>query len=269
MEKIARLDWIARAGFIARGLLYILFGTIAITARHRADEGESAVFDALQTLPGGGLWLMAAATGLIAYGVYRLACAELDIEGKGHSWKGRAARLAQAGSGLAHLALAWTAIEFLIGSKRGSDDETSKQAARTLLDLPLGTAALYALAGAMFVAGALQLRKAWKASHMKQCRADTPEIARTIGRIGLVARGAVFALIGWSFIRAGQTEQASEAISLGGALASLRSNEAQFLAVAIGLILFGVFSLLLARYRIVPPVDVVAATKREIRAHTA
>jgi hypothetical protein len=262
MAQIGRLDWIAKCGFIARGLLYILFGLIALSAHSKADEGQSAVFQALHDAPGGSVLLILTAIGLVAYGVFRLICAWIDLEHKGSGLKGWAGRLAQAGSGIIHLGLAWSAVQFFRGLKRSFDhagDQNSRQAARTVLDLQLGDAALYAIALAFLAAGALQFRKAWKKSHMKQCRADTPEVACTFGRIGLVSRGAVFAIVAWSFFRTAQTHQAGEALALGGAIGSLEASGFLFLALCTGLILFGVFSLMLARYRIVPRIDVTDA----------
>lgn len=265
MARIGRLDWVAKCGFVARGLLYILFGAIALTTRSKADEGQSAVFQALHDAPGGSLLLILTAVGLAAYGIFRLVCAWLDIEGKGADLKGWAGRAAQAGSGLIHLGLAWSAVQFLRGLKHSYDhagDANSREAARTIFDLQLGDAAFYAIAAVFVGAGLLQLRKAWKKSHMKQCRADTPKIACTFGRIGLISRGAVFAIVGWSFFRAARTHEVGQAHAVGGAIGSLQANGPLFLAVCVGLILFGVFSLLLARYRIVPRIDVKDAARR-------
>jgi hypothetical protein len=265
MDNLARLDWIARAGFIARGVLYILFGIIALTVRAKADEGQSAVFALLGKAPLGSVLLILLAIGLVAYGLFRLTCAWLDLERKGRKLKGLAGRAAQAGSGLLHLGLAWSAVQFLIGWKRSYDhagDQNSREAVRTIFDLQLGDVALYAIALGFLCAAGLQLRKAWKKSHMKQCRSDTPAVACTIGRIGLFSRGAVFAAIAWSFYRTAQTHDAGQAHAVGGAIAGLRSHEALFLAVCVGVILFGVFSLILARYRIVPKIDVTDAARR-------
>jgi hypothetical protein len=165
-----------------------------------------------------------------------------------------------------------SAVQFLIGWKRSYDhagDHNSREAARTIFDLHLGDVSLYAIAAAFVFAGALQLRKAWKKSHMKQTRTDTPELACTLGRIGLVTRGVVFAIVGWSFYRTAQTHDLGEARAVGGAIASLRAHDALYLAVCVGVILFGVFSLMLARYRVVPKIDVVDAAKREVRAARA
>jgi hypothetical protein len=266
VERLGRLDWIARLGFTARGVMYILFGTIALLWQHRADEGQSAVFETLIDMSGGWVLLAAGVVGLAAYGVFRVFSGWLDIERKGGGVKGWAGRIAQIGSGLIHLGLGYSALRFLLGWARSRvEDESSEDAARTALSLPLPDVWLYVIAAGFFFVGGLQLRRAWKASHMKLCRADTPGFACNIGRIGLITRGAIFAAVGWSFLQVARTHDADRAKAAGGALAELRSHDTLYLALCLGLILFGVFSLLLARYRIVPPIDVVERTKQEVR----
>lgn len=263
MERAARLDWLAKAGFAARGIVYILFGWIALSARGNAEAGEKAVFASIYEMPAGDLLLTAIAIGLFAYGVYRIVSGLLDIEGKGDKPKGLLGRAAQFGSGIIHLALAWTASKFIDGgnASEGQGDQKSEAAARTLLDFELGGVGLWLVALGFFAAAALQVRKAWKGSHMKQCEPDTPAVAKTIGQIGLFTRGLVFVIIGYSFIQVARTESSGQAKAFGSAVVSLRDNPALYTAVAAGLILFGVFSLLLARYRIVPAIDVVDAAK--------
>ncbi len=88
MARAARLDWLAKAGYAARGIVYILFGWLALSARGNAQEGKNGVFDAIRDMPMGDVLLTLTALGLLAYGVYRLVCAFLDIEGKGTEPKG-------------------------------------------------------------------------------------------------------------------------------------------------------------------------------------
>lgn len=262
MARVTRLDWIAKAGFAARGLVYVLFGWIALSARSRTDEGQRAVFDTLQDMPLGDVLLSLLAIGLVAYAVFRLACAVLDIEGKGSKAKGLAGRIAQAGSGLFYLVLAYAATQFLGGGKpkgNATGSGTSQEAAKTLLDLNLGDLGLWVVAAGFVFAAGLQVRKALKGSHMKQCRPDTPGFARVLGQIGLVTRGLVFLVIAWSFVRVSQTRDPGQAKAAGAAIASLAGTPWLYSAVACGLILFGIFSLILARYRIVPAIDVADA----------
>ena len=272
MAKVARLDWLAKAGFAARGIVYILFGWIALSARGKADEGQKAVFDTVQEMPLGNILLTLIAIGLVAYGIYRLTCGFLDIDGKGDDLKGLAGRAAQVGSGIIHLVLGYAATQFLGGGGphgAAADSENSKDAARTLLDLELGGVGLWIVAAGFLFDAGLQLRKAWKGSHMKQCAPDTPPFAKTIGQIGMATRAFVFALIAYSFVRVAQTDSAEQAKAAGSAVASLQESPTLYMLVAIGLILFGVFSLILARYRIVPAIDIAGAAKDGARAAQA
>ena len=272
MARVARLDWIAKAGLTARGVVYILFGWIALSARSKTDQGQKAVFDTVQEMPLGNILLTLIAIGLFAYGVYRLTCGFLDIDGKGDDAKGLAGRAAQVGSGIFHLVLAYTATQFLggqtpEGAAQGS--KNSQDAARTLLDFELGDVGLWIVAAGFLFSAGVQVRKAWKGSHMKQMAADAPPFTKTIGQIGVVTRAFVFALIAWSFIRVAQTDNAEQAKAVGSAVASLQDNPNLYMLVAAGLILFGVFSLILAKYRVVPAIDVADAAQAGARAARA
>ncbi len=268
MERAARLDWLAKAGFAARGIVYILFGWLALSARSKAEEGKNGVFDAIEDMPMGDALLLLTALGLLAYGVYRLTCAFLDIEGKGSDPKGLFGRGAQFLSGVIHLSLAYTATQFIgegPAKSASSDGESTREATRTLLDTELGDTGLWLVALGFIAAGGWQFYRTFKGKHMKLMAADAPRFTEIIGRIGVATRGLVFAAIGYSFIRAAQTESAEQAKGMGDAVASLSETGGLYTLVAVGLILFGIFSLIQARYRIVPAVDVFAAGRSKAR----
>ena len=65
----------------------------------------------------------------------------------------------------------------------------------------------------------------------------------------------VFLLIGWSLLRSAWFASSAEVRSLGQALLDLREMGLGFSIVATGIALFGVFSLITARYRIIPDPD--------------
>ena len=269
MARVTRLDWIAKAGFAARGIVYILFGWIALSARGKTHEGQKAVFDKVQDMPLGDLLLTLLALGLFAYGIFQLTSGLLDIEGKGDDPKGLAGRAAQVGSGLFYLLLAYTASQFLGGGKpsgNATGSGSSQEAAKTLLDFDLGNVGLWLVALGFIAAAGLQVRKAFKGSHMKQTAPDTPAFAKTLGQIGLVTRGLIFAVIAYSFVRVAETRDPGQAKAGAAAIASLLgSSPTLYALVAAGLILFGVFSLILAKYRVVPAIDVASTAKGKAR----
>lgn len=267
MAKVARLDWLAKAGFAARGIVYILFGWIALSARGETKQGQKAVFDKVQDMPAGDILLTLLALGLFAYGVFRLVSGFLDIEGKGDEPKGLAGRAAQVGSGLFYLLLSYTASQYLGGGKpsgNATGSASSQQAAKTLLDLDLGSIGLWLVALGFLVAAGMQVRKAIKGSHMKQTAPDTPAFAKPLGQIGLITRGVIFAIIAYSFVRASQTDNPGQAKAAGAAIASIQgSSPTLYALIAVGLIIFGLFSLVLAQYRVVPAIDVAEAAKEK------
>lgn len=266
MAEVARLDWIAKLGFFARAIVYMLLGYIALNTRSKADEGQNAVFDMLREMPAGKALLILVAIGLLAYGVFRLFTAFLDLDGKGGDWKGLMQRAGQFISGMAHILLSYTAYSFTSQLKESQGgDARSQEAAQTVLDLPLGSL-LLGLVGLYFlVTAGSQAMAAWKASFMKQIARDAPAFTRPLGQAGHAARAAVFAVIGWSVIKAAWFGDEGRAHAIGGALTDLRQSDPLYVAVAAGLLLFGLFSLILARYRIVPRIDLTAAARNAAR----
>jgi hypothetical protein len=98
-------------------------------------------------------------------------------------------------------------------------------------------------------AGIQQFRKAWT---LKFLRHFKPEAAKRawiawLGRIGYAARGCVFLVIGWLLFRAAQTHSSGAAGGIDDALGSL--PRLIQLALAAGVLLFGLFSLTEAAYR--------------------
>ena len=108
----------------------------------------------------------------------------------------------------------------------------------------------------MIIGGLQQIRRGWTEKFRKELRLQEMDeterkLAINSGKLGLIARGAVFLVSGWFLIQAARRFDPSEARGLGGALAALAAQPHGTLLlalVAIGLIAFGAYSLLLARY---------------------
>lgn len=235
---------LTRIGFAARGIMYLLIGFLSLRLG-RSEDGSGAM-EYLDS--GAGRVLLAImAAGFFAYAAWRLCEAWLDSEGHGSDGKGRATRLGGAISGILHVALGLTATRLAMGS--GGSGEGAEGGAATALSFPGGQTLLIVAAALLLVAGLYQLVKAAKAGFLKHL---DPEAARQswvkwAGRGGYAARGIVFVIMAWFLWQAGRQESASKAGDMGEALASLPGT-LQML-VAAGLFLFGVFSLVEARYR--------------------
>ena len=256
IDTSEKFSWLVRLGYAARGIIYAMLGYLALTTAGQAQGGSTAVLAQLSRVGLGTpiLWLMA--VGLLAYALFKAASAIGDVEGRGSDAKGIAKRIGDAASAVAHLVLAYAAFQYASGlaAGGGADSDGSQAATRSLLELPMGSL-LIGLIGVGFVVGAvMQAKSAATAGFMRHVSGRAPAAVRPIGRLGHGARAMVFAIIGWSLVRAGWVESEAQAKGLGAAILSLRDNDTLYSIVAAGLLLFGVFSLIVARYRIIPRV---------------
>ena len=259
MSASTGLRALTRLGFAARGLLYIVIALLLIRSG-RSEDTSGALTELGRS--GGDPLLLAMAAGFVAYGLWRFADAALNIEYHDAGAKGIRQRLAAAGSGAIYLFVAWQAIRLIAGGDAGGTDP--QQRASTALDLP-GGPMLLVIGGAILVgAGLYQMVKAYNCSF---CDRLDPRIAnrpavRWIGRAGYAARGVIFIVSGYFLIHAGLDSRASEAGGMEEALRWLDSPIDSL--VAAGLLLFGLFSILEARFRIIHevPLDEVASAAR-------
>lgn len=257
MNASSRLTALTRIGFATRGLLYIVIATL-ILRTGRAEDPAGAI-DYLGQ--GGGQVLLAViAAGLTGYGVWRLADALLDIERHGSDRGGVMERAGAGVSGAIHLMLAWQAVALMRGAAMSGDG--TREGARAAMELPGGWALVLVASAVLVVLGIVQLVKAAKASFLRYLE---PSVARHAwvqwsGRAGYAARGLVFLISGYLLAMAGIEEQASQAGGMARVLSWL-TNPFDAI-VAAGLLAFGLFSLIEARYRQLHDVPVDGAIRR-------
>ena len=241
---------LTRIGFAGRGLLYLIVGYLALKLGRMEDAGGALGW--LQGR-GGGLVLGLLALGFVAYGIWRLADAALDTQGKGTDAKGIAGRVAGALSGIIHLGLAFSAFRLAQGGGGGaSSSERAESGAAAAMSVPGGEAVLMIAAAVLAAAGVAQFAIALG---RRFCKHLTPEARHLWWVIGAgvgghIARGIIFLAAAWLLLQAWLDSRAEEAGALDDALTSLPATLRA--AVAAGLCLFGAYSLIEARYRIIP-----------------
>lgn len=251
-QAASRLTMLTRLGFAARGLLYLVIAALVITTGRTEDPAG-----ALQYLGEGGgkILLIVLTAGLIAYGLWRLSDAVFDIEQNGNGKSAMIKRAGAAASALVHFFLAWQAIKLTQGIASAQEGGAQEQAS-SVLQLP-GGATLLLLGGLVLVGvGIFQLVKAAKASFLEHLdpHITSENWVEWTGRAGYAARGIVFLITGAFLFNAGLAEQASEAGGMAEALTWL--NHPWDSVVAVGLMAFGLFSLIEARYRVLRDVPV-------------
>ena len=259
IDRESKFQSLTRLGFVARGLLYIVIGLLVIGTGRTEDLTGALEFLGRGT---GRVLLIGMAAGMAAYGLWRLADAAFGMENPGRNWKALRKRSAAGGIGVIYIYLAYKAVRVLIAGHAGT--MAPEEQADTVLDLPGGSAVLAFAALVLAVAGCNQVFKAGKCSFLRRLD-DTARapLVKWLGRIGYAARGVIFLSVALLIARAAADERSTEAGGMEQAL-DLLSGPVLY-AVAGGLMLFGVFSIIEARYRRIhePPIEAIKQEARE------
>jgi hypothetical protein len=254
-----KMTALARLGFAARGLVYILIGWLALNASRTGAEpsDNQGALGSLSEKPLGHVILAICAVGFAGYAFWRIAEGILDPEGRGSTIKGKVERISYLISGAAHISLCLVAGKLTLqqtsGRQGSPGDETAQNWSAWVLDMPGGLALLIGVGIVLFIVAAAQAHKAYQAS-FDELGGDVPAPAyvRWIGRFGYGSRAVVFAVVGWLLIAAAIHHDPARAGGLGDALKELRAQPkgvAVLSIIGVGLMLFGVFSLVEARFR--------------------
>jgi hypothetical protein len=249
------VGWVARVGLTARGLVYVLIGVLALTVArggHKEVDQKGALQQVL-THSYGSVLVGAMAAGFAAYALWRLSEAAFGVTGEGRAVGPRIQSLVR---GLIYAALAVSAVSLLQGSHSSQAGQQSEITARVMHHS--GGRWLVGLVGLAIAAAGLIL--AWQGVRLRFMKyfpagALKPRVralVRALGGFGTVARGLVFAVVGVLVVVAAERFEPSKAGGLDEALKTLRDRSYGQLiltVIALGLIAFGMYGLLEARYR--------------------
>ena len=255
------LVMLGRAGYAAKGIVYVVIGALAAKAAVGAGGATTdsrGALNVIQDGPMGTIALVAIGVGLLGYMAWRLVAAVTDAEGKGDEPTKLAVRAAQAGRGLVYGALGVSALRMIGGGgDAGSQGETTRDWTARLLGMPFGRALVIALGLGVLGYAAYQVYRAFsdKATKHLDLYEAGPAQAKWIvrfGRFGIAARAVVFAMIGVLIARAGLHANSGEAGGIAQSLQALGAADYGRLVlgtVAFGLIAYGIYQLATARYR--------------------
>ncbi len=131
---------LARAGYAAKGIVYIVIGWLAAKAAVGRGGGTTDPKGAVRIIgdgPFGKIALVVIATGLFGYMVWRLVSAATDAERKGDDPTSLAKRVGEALRGIGYGALGVFALKELTTSPSQGGNGARHWTAK-LLDLPFG-----------------------------------------------------------------------------------------------------------------------------------
>jgi hypothetical protein len=252
------VETLARAGYAARGFLYLSMGLAALLAaaglRHHAANGFGVLKD-VASWPLGFVWVSAVGLALAGFSVWRAAQVVFDHDRQGERLKAIFSRAGQAISGLVYGGLALSVFD-LLDAIEDSRHSAQHQAAE-ILAWPGGQVVLVGVG--LFALGCGVGNIVQAATQDFARRLSCPGLLGTacgwIGRVGYAARGFAFLPLGVFLVEAGMDLDARQARDFGESLQSLQTQPFGSLVMgltAVGLIAFGVFAFIEARYRLIP-----------------
>ena len=250
-------EWLSRAGFVARGLIYGIIGLLALKLAIGSGGKATDQQGAMRTLaqqPLGRTMLVALAVGLAGYAMWRFTRAALGRGPEG-SDKGFD-RVAAFASGLVYATFFVFAVKIVLDSNAGKTGNP-KATTAGVLSWPAGPL-LVGLAGLVLIGIALYqvyrgvTRAFLHDSKTEEMRPEVKHFIARIGTVGHLARAVVFALVGGFLIKAAVQYEPRAAVGLDGALAKVQHQTyGHFMlgVVACGLLAFALYSVSDARYR--------------------
>jgi hypothetical protein len=252
------LEMLARLGFTARGVVYILIGVLAISIARGKAAPEADRTGALQAIAGesyGRLVLCLLVIGFAAMALWRFAQALYGAHGRSaHSGAERALAF---GRGVLYTVFFVGTLKFVLdrqlpaSTNQQSHDFTVQAMAHT------GGRLLVGVVGGVIVLAGLYLVKTGvtrsfsKDLNLSGAGRRTRETVEMLGVVGNLARGLVFGMIGVFLIDAAVRYDASKAKGIDATLRSFAHTPLGpwlLVAVAVGFVLFGGYSLCEARW---------------------
>jgi hypothetical protein len=251
---------LARWGLVSKGVLYVLVGAIAFQVSALEEGRLRDRGGALSTLADeawGKLLVGALAVGLLGYAVWRFAEAALGRPLEGGEKEGWTKRLGYLARGFWYLGLFGVAVAVLVGADESGGSKSEDRFTGRVLQWPAGRWLVAAVGLGILGAGVFNLWRGFTGRFRKNLKlrklSPLEERAFTIvGGVGHVARGIVFGLIGFFLVQAAYDYDPQEAVGLDGALAKVLQQDygdTLLTLVAAGLVAYGVYCFVEARYR--------------------
>ncbi|KFF98632.1 membrane protein [Streptomyces scabiei] len=250
----------ARAGLTARGVIYLLVGALALQIAFGGSSEQADRQGALAEIaekPLGSVMLWALGTGLVGMALWRLSEAVFGAAGPdGRKWT---KRLASAARFVFYAFVAYSVLTFAAGegSGGGSSDEQSRDVTARALELPggqwlVGAAGVGVIGAGVWIGVRAVMRSYHKHLRLGEMSRRARRLVDVTGVGGGAARGLVFAMAGVFAVRAAIAYEPDRAKGLDDTLRSFAeapAGPALLACVAAGLMLFGLFSFAMARWR--------------------
>jgi hypothetical protein len=252
-----------RFGLAARGLVYCVAAMVAVAVafgRRRERVDRRGALEALARQRYGSAVLLVLITGFAGYAIWRFVRAATGARegGKRRTGpKGVLRRAGDVGAGGIYVTLLIAAVNTLAGHSGSGENQRAKTWSARLL-AHQGGQALVTMAGLVCLAVGVVLcvrgisQRFERHLRLSDMHGWQRRWLPMLGTAGYAARGLVFTLVGLFVIQAAITYDPKKAVGIDGALHRLADRPygpAALVLVALGLLAFGLFSFVEARWR--------------------
>ncbi len=246
---------IRKTGLFTKGLVYTLMGALtalAILNMGGKASGKKEIGTFLKSQPLGNLLLAAVALGLLAYTLWRFYQAYAD-PGAEKKKERIPTRIRYAYSGFFYGFIAYGFIKILFNASSGGNKK--QQLLAKLLEEGWGLYAVGVVAALVLGQSIFQFKKGISGDYMDKLD-NHPEAKREYqlikkaGLLGYLSRGIVFLVISYLLVRVILDHNANRYQDTQGVfhyISSLTFGDYLLGIVAIGLILYGIFNIMVAR----------------------
>jgi hypothetical protein len=256
------VEAMARGGLAARGLTYLIIASIAVqiaVGKPAQSADQNGAIEDIAAQPFGRFLLIALALGFAAYALWRWSVAAVGGPGAGAKSTAEKSgrRLGALASGFVYAGLCITTIVVVAGHSASSSTQQQQSTTAWLLGLPLGHALVIAIGVGVVIAGCAVIwfacsRKFEKNLASEKMGPRTRTWATWLGVAGNGALGIVLVLVGIFLVQAADANNAGASKGLDQTLRTVAAEPfgtALLLAVAVGLVAYGLYSFVEARFR--------------------
>ncbi|MFZ1410312.1 MAG: DUF1206 domain-containing protein [Micropruina sp.] len=234
----------ARAGYAVNGVLHLLIAWLALQVafgRTGANADPTGAMTVVAASPVGLAVLLVIVVAFALLAVWQVA--------EGVRVQDTGDRVKAAAKALLYLALAGSAVSFLLGSRKSGEGQAT-DATSTLMELPFGPALVVVVGVGVLGVGGYYIYKGWREGFRGDLESTPSRVIIMAGKVGYIAKGIALITIGIGLVTAGLTLRASESKGLDGALhdiVQLPSGKLLLSLIAAGFACFGLYSFSRAR----------------------
>ncbi|MBE7638743.1 DUF1206 domain-containing protein [Salegentibacter sp. BLCTC] len=252
----SKLKNVARVGYVAKASVYGITGVLTFLAAFNMGGQKSSklqIIEFLEKQPFGNALLILLGLGLLCYSVWRFIQSLKDPENIGDDKKAKAKRLAYFISAILYLGLSVYAFMTLINAASSGSGNSSSGLSGTA-----GVIVFAVIGIGLAIAGIFQFKKAKTKEFLQDFGYDSisdekkRKTIKNTGYLGLIARGIIFCILAYIFVKAALASNTSNMKGTTDAFSFLQESQyGSWLMgiVAAGFVCYSIYVFMLARYR--------------------